>query len=128
MVLVGEGMKGKEEQGAERINRLIDDLGLTGSVHLAGRIDPVWGGIAAFSIGLLVSRSEGFGNVAGEYGIMGKPALVSDVGGLPEIVEDGKTGFLIPPGDSSLLADRLSFLLKNPDRMKTRLPNWLFSM
>jgi glycosyltransferase involved in cell wall biosynthesis len=117
MVLVGEGMQREKEQGAERISHLVDSLGLTGSVHLAGRVDPVWGAIAAFSIGLLISHSEGFGNVAAEYGIMGKPALVSSVGGLPEIVEDGKTGFLIPPGNSSLLADRLSFLFKNPDRM-----------
>jgi glycosyltransferase involved in cell wall biosynthesis len=65
-------------------------------------------------VGVLVSRSEGFGNVAAEYGLMGKPSVVSDCGGLPEIVEDGSTGFVVPRGDSRTLADRMILLMEDP--------------
>jgi glycosyltransferase involved in cell wall biosynthesis len=44
-----------------------------------------------------------------------KPVVASSVGALPEVVIDGKTGFLVPPADPQALADKIIFLLQNPD-------------
>ena len=44
-----------------------------------------------------------------------KPVVVSDVGSLGEVVEDGKTGYLVPPGDASALADSITFFSQNPN-------------
>jgi glycosyltransferase involved in cell wall biosynthesis len=40
--------------------------------------------------------------------------VVTAVGGMPEVVEDGETGFLVPPGDPEALADRLLILMRDP--------------
>jgi glycosyltransferase involved in cell wall biosynthesis len=45
----------------------------------------------------------------------GRPVIVSGVGGIPELIEDGVTGFLISPGDRKTLAARLRILLDNGD-------------
>ncbi|MBX3437571.1 MAG: glycosyltransferase family 4 protein [Planctomycetaceae bacterium] len=47
-----------------------------------------------------------------------KPVIVSRVGGLPEMVEDGRTGFIVPPRDSGALARAITALLQNPDRRR----------
>lgn len=57
---------------------------------------------------------EPFGIVAVEAMAMGKPVIVSDVGGLAGIVVDGETGFVVPPGDADALAARIAALLDDP--------------
>ena len=61
---------------------------------------------------------EPFGIVSLEAMAMEKPVIVSDVGGLRETVEHGISGFVIPPGDSVILAHYLAFLLDNPERCR----------
>lgn len=58
---------------------------------------------------------EVFGLVILEAYAWGKPVVASRVGGLPEVVRDGETGFLFEPGDAFDLADKLTRLLENPD-------------
>jgi glycosyltransferase involved in cell wall biosynthesis len=62
---------------------------------------------------VLPSLAEAFGIVAVEAAAAGLPAIVSAVGGLAEIVTDGETGFIVPPGDARALAERLRFLADN---------------
>jgi starch synthase len=46
------------------------------------------------------------------------PVIATTVGGLPEVVEDGVTGFLVPPNDSQALADKIQWLVANPNRAR----------
>ena len=64
---------------------------------------------------VLPSRSEGFPTVVGEAMACGTPVLASSVGGVGELVVDGLTGWLFPPGDDAALGARLSFALTYPD-------------
>lgn len=45
----------------------------------------------------------------------GLPVVTTPVGGIPELIEDEKTGLLFPPGDANALAEKISFLLDNKD-------------
>ena len=50
----------------------------------------------------------------------GKPVVATRIGGVPEVVEEGKTGLLVPPGDSPALAEALLRLLRDP-ALRTRM-------
>jgi len=52
--------------------------------------------------------------VLSEAGAAGLPVISTRVAGIPEIVEDGTTGFLVPPGDAPALVDALKSLVRNP--------------
>jgi glycosyltransferase involved in cell wall biosynthesis len=65
---------------------------------------------------VMPSRWEGFPLVALEAMRAGLPIIASNVGGLPEIVEDGETGILIPPNDASALVNSIRSLA--PERLK----------
>jgi glycosyltransferase involved in cell wall biosynthesis len=45
----------------------------------------------------------------------GLSVITTPVGGIPEIIEDGETGLLFPPGDANALAEKITFLLNNKD-------------
>ncbi|RDV83408.1 glycosyltransferase family 4 protein [Ammonifex thiophilus] len=59
---------------------------------------------------------EPFGIALLEAMALGKPLVVTRVGGMPEIVLDGETGFVVPPRDPEALADKLIFLLQHPEK------------
>lgn len=63
------------------------------------------------SLLVLSSLQEGFPNVVLEAMAAGLPVVATDVGGLPEIVQQGETGWLVPPKDIKALADAISHLL-----------------
>jgi len=65
-----------------------------------------------------IIKGEGFGLVYIEAASFGKPIIAGDCGGATDAVVDDYTGFLIPPKEPSILADRLVYLLKNPDVAK----------
>ena len=66
----------------------------------------------------LPSLWEPFGIVFVEAMASGKPVVGTDVGGIPEIVENGKSGFLIPVRNSRTLAEKIVFLLQNPSQAR----------
>jgi len=61
-----------------------------------------------------LTSGELLGLVALESMACGTPVIATRCGGLPEVVEDGVTGFLIPPNDSAALGERIRFLLERP--------------
>ena len=72
---------------------------------------PVW--MCAADVLVLPSESEGTPSVVLEALACGRPVIVSDVGGCPEAVRNGRTGYVIPVGDVDALADRIKYLLDN---------------
>ena len=64
---------------------------------------------------MLPSFSEGLPNVALEALAAGVPVVATAVGGTPEVIEDGRTGYLVPPGDASALARRIHDVICDPD-------------
>jgi glycosyltransferase involved in cell wall biosynthesis len=71
-----------------------------------------------FDIFVLPSLNEGMGRVLVEAMAAGKPVVASRVGGIPDLVHDGETGYLVPPADAKALSDAILKLLKNPDQAK----------
>jgi glycosyltransferase involved in cell wall biosynthesis len=63
---------------------------------------------------VLPSTSEGLGRVVIEAMATGRPVIGSRVGGIPGMIENGTTGFLVPPADASALAERLDWVLTHP--------------
>ncbi len=86
-------------------------------VELLGRVSPVDAVYERNAIVVVPSRGEGFGMVALEAAARGRAAIVSDVGGLPEIVEDGVTGIVVPPDDPPALAEAIVELASDPERV-----------
>lgn len=64
---------------------------------------------------LQLSRREGFGLTVSEALWKGTPVVATNVGGIPLQVQDGKTGFLVEPGDYDAAAERVVQILRNPD-------------
>jgi glycosyltransferase involved in cell wall biosynthesis len=87
-------------------------------VSFLGRVAPIAPVYARYAIVVVPSRGEGFGMVALEAAERGRAAIVSDVGGLPEIVADGETGLVVPPGDPVALAEAIVRLARDPERVR----------
>jgi glycosyltransferase involved in cell wall biosynthesis len=88
---------------------------LAGAVTFSGYVNPTAPVLAAAAVVLVPSRVEPFGNTAVEALLSGRPVVVSDVQGLAEIVTDGRTGLLVPPGEAGPLAAAIARLLDDPE-------------
>ncbi len=98
LVLVGDG----PDAGLAR--QMAQALGVLDRVHFTGVLDGVADLLREANLLLLPSQTESFGLVALEAMASGVPVIASNVGGLPEVVEHGVTGFLAPPGDVEQMA------------------------
>jgi len=112
-------------EGADRENftRQAAGMGLGGHITWTGLVqNPFAEGLfAAADVVCQPSRwEEVFGWVITEAMAAGKPVVATRVGGIPEIVGDGETGFLVPRGDSNALATRILTLLGDP-ALRTRM-------
>jgi glycosyltransferase involved in cell wall biosynthesis len=113
-VIVGSGDAAYET----RLRTVVKDLRLERRVHFAGFQDPVYPCLAAMDLYVHPALMEGFGIAVLEAMAMRKPVVATTAGGLPEIVQDGETGILVPPGDADALARAVSSLL--PDSARCR--------
>src|SRR5947208_2452803 len=70
--------------------------------------------MAGLDVAVLTSRAEGMSNAVLEYMAAGRAVVASAVGAMPELIEDGVHGLLVPPGDDAALAAALDRLLRDP--------------
>lgn len=97
-VLAGEGSL------RDALAARIREAGLSDRVHMPGVVEPLGPLLSACDACVLPSLWEGLPLVVLEALARGKPVVASRVGGIPEAVEDGVTGRLVPPGDPDALA------------------------
>ena len=104
--------------GPERaaLEQRIARLGLARRVHLAGHHDDVAAALAGLDLFVLPSRSEAFPNAVIEAMASALPVVATDVGGVPEMVEHGHTGILVPPERPDRMAAAIHELAAQPDR------------
>lgn len=102
----------------DSLRREIDERGLSEHVFLTGFREDVPNVLAASDILVLPSFREGTPRVITEAMASGLPVIATDIAGIPEQVEDGESGYLIPTGEPISLADRLEELLADPARRK----------
>jgi glycosyltransferase involved in cell wall biosynthesis len=89
-------------------------FGVLGAFTFLGHRDDVPARLADGDIFVLPSRSEAFPNAVLEAMAAGLPIVASGVGGIVELIDEGETGWLAPPGDARVLADRLCRLMNDP--------------
>ena len=99
---------------AREMQELIQSLGLENNVKLIGRVPGIISILKASDIFCLLSRSEGLSNALLEAMACGLPCVATDVGGNPEVVDHGSSGFLIGNEDSAAAAGRILDLLHDP--------------
>jgi len=110
LLLVGDGPE-RADAAAEA-----DELGLQDRVIFLGKQESVAELLACADLFLLPSESESFGLAALEAMASGTPVVATNVGGLPEVVEDGVSGFLAPLGEVEVMAEKAIELLRDPAR------------
>ena len=110
---------GEDIQGQGRYRRAMEEyaraLGIAKSVRFLGFRDDALDWMAASDLVTLPSLHEGLPVALVEAHAYGKPAVATDVDGIPEIVEDGVTGFLVPPTDTPALTKAVLALLDDDD-------------
>jgi glycosyltransferase involved in cell wall biosynthesis/SAM-dependent methyltransferase len=92
----------------------IAELGVADRLHFLGRIPCVTETMASYDALVLPSRFDGRPLAALESLALGVPVIASRVGALPDLIEDGVTGFLCEPGDVGAFAERIRWLAANP--------------
>jgi glycosyltransferase involved in cell wall biosynthesis len=96
---------------ADRLKGLAHELKIADRVHIVGFQDPVQPFLASLDLYVHPALMEGFGIAVVEAMAMGKAVVATTTGGLPEVVAQGETGLLVPPGDPESLAATVVSLL-----------------
>jgi len=117
LLVVGEG-----DQRAHLQER-VDSLGLPQAVTLLGERADARQIIGAMDVLVLPSLTEGLPNVVLEAFAYKTPVVATAVGGVPELVIDGETGWLVPPRDPHALAQAILDALSNPEEARRRAEN-----
>ena len=110
-MVVGGAILGWEGSYPDDLRRLAADLGIADRVHFAGHQADVHPWYDALDVVVHASFGEPFGLVLVEAMALGKPLVATKLGGPLEIVEDGTSGLLVPPGDPERLAEAVERIL-----------------
>ena len=109
VVIAGDGPLRSELEAQAR------SLGVRDRVLFLGSRPDTIELMAAFDVFVLPSVVEGMSNALLEAMAVGRPVVATDVGGNPEVVVDGETGLIVPPGDPHQLAASIQKLLEAPE-------------
>lgn len=107
-VIIGEGERRK------KLEELAVKLGISNKVILIGQLDSASSYLKAFDIFTLTSITEALPYVLLEAGQASLPTIATDVGGIPEIIENNKSGLLISSRNSEEIKNSIEYLIKNP--------------
>ena len=112
LLIAGDGSYRRELEA--KVDRLslrehVSFLGWLEGADLQGAYKEAW------VLALPSIWAEGLGMVLVEAGLMGRPVIGSDLGGIRDIIQHGYNGFLVPPGDSKALAEAILTILMNRD-------------
>jgi sugar transferase (PEP-CTERM/EpsH1 system associated) len=110
LVLVGAGGATNPRGG---LDRMASELGIADAVRFAGVRSDVPRLLGACDVYVNSSRFEGMSNTILEAMAAARPVVATAVGGNPELVEDGVSGFLVPPGQEDPMAARIAELLRD---------------
>lgn len=109
VVLFGQGPM------REHVAALAESTGVGGQIRFAGFRDDLHKWLGAFDFSVHPALKEGLGVAALQAGAAGLPVAGGRAGGIPEVIEDGETGILCPPGDAGALARSVTTLLRDPE-------------
>lgn len=113
-VVVGDTMSQYDREYKESVERLIEKEGLKDRVILAGFRKDIPAVMGSLDIVVHASiRPDALPTVILEAMFMEKPVVATDVGGVPEIIDDGRSGFVVPPGDPAAMAEAVLKLLRD---------------
>jgi glycosyltransferase involved in cell wall biosynthesis len=117
-LIVGGEIFGVQDAYEQEIHALTNQLGLGERVIFTGQLADVRPALAAMEVFVHPGEPEPFGLVNIEAMAMGRTVVAFGHGALPEIVVDGETGVLVPPGDEERLAEAVLGLLRDPARAR----------
>jgi glycosyltransferase involved in cell wall biosynthesis len=110
VIIVGDGhIRGSLEASARRL--AVDDV-----VHFTGFRNDVPDMLSLFDVFVMPSTMEGLGTSILDALAARRPVVATNVGGIPEIISDGETGYLVSPRDPAALAEAICRVIKDPDR------------
>ncbi len=107
LMIVGEGSR------LDELQEIVHELGLDDHVVFTGRRDDIPAVTAAFDVAVLPSYREAQGLTILEAMALSRPVVASNVGGIPEMIQDGINGLLVPPHDPPELAGAIVRLLQD---------------
>lgn len=100
------------------INNLVRTLHVEDHIRFLGYQRNFSYRLSEYDCGVMCSRSEGFGRVTAEYMMAGLPVVASNTGANPEIIEDGRTGFLYHYPDVTDLRDKLIYIIEHRNEVR----------
>ena len=110
LIMVGDGPEKLRAKSYCKSHKLDQDVLFLGN---SNEVDQV---LSFSDLFLLPSEQESFGLAALEAMIHKVPVISTEIGGLPEVIENGYSGYLCPVGDINLMADKAIFILEDYDR------------
>jgi glycosyltransferase involved in cell wall biosynthesis len=102
----------------DELRGLVASLGLTENFRFTGHFDNVFPVLQMCDVFCHLSRTDGLSNAVLEAMACGLPCIVSRAGGNPEVVEEGRSGFVIPEGEPEAAAERILTLLGSRERAR----------
>ena len=102
----------------DNLRRLARELGLNRNLTFASNLYDFSSALAAMDIFCLPSLRQSMGTIMLEAMALGRPVIATGVGGIYGVVRNNETGFVVPPSDSVVFAERILELLNDPVRAR----------
>ncbi|HSU80333.1 MAG TPA: N-acetyl-alpha-D-glucosaminyl L-malate synthase BshA [Candidatus Angelobacter sp.] len=109
LLLIGEGPE------MPIISHLVKELGIEDDVLFLGKRENVAEILSISDLALLLSSKESFGLILLEAAACGVPSIGTRIGGIPEVIRDGETGYIVELGDVESVAEKAIHLLMDPN-------------